>query len=142
MGEIFFGTDEFIGVTTTGIKRTDDLPRNQIIDKEWPQFITGTVEEWESILATSAVTIIYPKEALRIRNDKFDRIVLSRHVYRKKPGEGVAAEWIAKVRWRVLGHRDPDIMEVAGSAPAPQTSSIHIFILLVASTQRELSLDY
>ena len=69
MGGVFFGTDEFTGVTTTAIKRTDELPRNQITDREWPQFIAGTVKEWESILTTSAVTFIYPKEASRIRRE-------------------------------------------------------------------------
>ena len=28
----------------------------------------------------------------------------------------------------VLGHRDPDIMELARSAPTPQTSSIYTFL--------------
>ena len=45
MGEIFFGTDELTGTTTTGIKRTDELPRNQITDGEWPKFLSGTVKQ-------------------------------------------------------------------------------------------------
>ena len=126
-------------MTTTGIKRTDELPRVQISDSAWLKFVYGTVKEWESILATCAVTIICPREASIIPKEKYDRIVPSRHVYRNKPGEEVGAERIAKVRWCVLGHRDPDIMELARSAPTPQTSSIYTFLLL-AATQRELSL--
>ena len=80
VGGILCGRDEFTGVITTGIKRTDELPRNQITDSDWPKFVNGIVKEWRSILATSVVTIIYPKEALRIRKEEYDRIAPSKHV--------------------------------------------------------------
>ena len=46
----------------------------------------------------------------------------------------------AKARWCVLGHRDPDILELDRAAPTPQTSSIYTALLVAASLQHRLTL--
>jgi hypothetical protein len=138
--EVRFVQDEFTGLTASKAHRTDELPRHKIPNSEWPRFLAATVKEWKAILDTGAVTIISPKTANEIRHSHPDRIVPSRHVYREKPGEGVGACSAAKCRWCVLGHRDPDIMELERSSPTPQTSSIHTFLLVAASLQREVTL--
>ena len=57
-----------------------------------------------------------------------------------EPGEGVGAVSIAKCRWCVLGHRDPDIRQFERSSLTPQTSSIYTFLFVAAVLQRELTL--
>ena len=120
--------------------RGDELPRHMIPDSEWPRFLQATVTEWAAILDTPAVTIISPAAAKDIRKHLSHRIVLSRHVYREKPGEGVGAASKAKCRWCVLRHRDPDIRQLERSSPTPQTSSIYTFLFVAAVLQREVTL--
>ena len=97
---------------------------------------------YEHFFATGAlhVTNISPAAAKDTRKHLYHRIVLSRHVYREKPGEGVRAASKAKCRWCVLGHRDPDIRQLERSSPTPQTSSVYTFLFVAAVLQREVTL--
>ena len=83
--------DRNSGLTATRMTRGDELPRHLIPESEWPRFLQATVAEWTAILDFSVVTIISPAAAKDIRKHLSHRIVLSRHVYREKPGEGVRA---------------------------------------------------
>ena len=87
--KVCFCKSEFTGLTATRMTRGDELPRHMIPESEWPRFLQATVTEWAAILDTSAVTIISPAAAKDVRKHLSHRIVLSRHVYREKPGEGV-----------------------------------------------------
>lgn len=98
-------------------KNASELPRNQIEDSEWPSFIKATIKQWKSIFDLRAVTVIGPKQAAPIREQTPDRIVPSRHVYRWKPGDGLGADAIEKVRWCVQGHHDPDLFDLRRHSP-------------------------
>ena len=135
-----FHVDEMTGLAASKMQRTDELPRHKIPPQEWPRFLAATVKEWSAIFSTQAVTIIYPDNARKIIAQTPERVVPSRHVYREKPGEGIGACSSAKCRWCVLGHHDPDIMELKRSSPTPQTSSIYTFLLVAASLQRPVGL--
>ena len=75
----------------TKISRNDELPHHLTPDSEWLHFLQATVVEWTAILGTSEVTIISPATSCDLRKHLSHRVVLSRHVYREKPGEGVGA---------------------------------------------------
>ena len=120
--------------------RGDELPRHMILESELPRFLQATVAGWAAILDTSGVTIISPAAAKDIRKHLSHRIVPSRHVYREKPREGVAAASKANIRWCVLGRRDLDGRQLERSSPSPQTSSICTFLFVAAVLQREVNL--
>ena len=86
-----FCRSEFTGLTATRMTRGDELTRHLSSESEWPRFVQATVAGWMAILDTSAVTIISLAAAKDIRKHLYYRIVLSRHFYREKPGEGVGA---------------------------------------------------
>jgi hypothetical protein len=87
-----------------------------------------------------AVKIRTPQEAAKIRRDNPERIVPSRYVYRWKPGDGLGAEAMEKVRWCVQGHHDPDLFELRRHSPTPQTSSINSFLQVAACLQRKVGI--
>ena len=128
------------GLTASKLQKTGEIPMSKIPDSEWPRFQEAIIKEWKNILATGAVTIIDPRSAKEIIKNNPDRLVPSRYVLREKPGEGLGSVSIAKARWCVLGHLDPDIMELERAAPTPQTVSIYTFLLASASLQREACL--
>lgn len=121
-------------------KNANELPRSHISDGEWPGFIKATIKEWKRIFALKAVIIHSPKAAAPIRAQTPDRIVPSRHVYRWKPGDGLGADAIEKVRWCVQWQHDPDLFDIRRRSPTPQTSSIKTFLQVGASLERKVSI--
>ena len=137
---IAFDHDPATKLVSSRVQRGAEIPMSKITPEMKPRFTAAMIKEWKSILATGAVTIISPEAARDIERLRPDRIVPSRHVFREKPGEGLGAPSTAKARWCVLGHLDPDLLELERAAPTPQTVSIMTFLLVSASLQRPVIL--
>ena len=83
--------------------------------------------EWKNIADLDAVDVMSPEEAGQVRADPDlrDRILKSRWVLTEKQDEASPAEdprrlsskLLAKARWVVLGHTDPDLKEIVTFAP-------------------------
>ena len=73
-----------------------------------------------------------PDEVKRIRQDLGHRIMPSRFVLTKKSQE-LGETWKAKARWILLGHRDPDALEVERFSPTPSGPTVHLAFQLIAS---------
>ena len=87
-------------------------------------------KEWNSILASGAVTVLTLQQSRLIRLLKKERILTSRMVDRwKSTDDGI----IAKSRWCAHGFKDPDLDELSRSSPTPQTESIYTVFQLLAS---------
>ena len=71
-------------------------------------------------------------EVERIRKELGHRIMPSRFVLTKKAQE-LGEKWKAKARWILLGHRDPDALEVERFSPTPSGPTVHLAFQLIAS---------
>ena len=110
--------------------RSAEVSLKKLTTEERRSFAESDAKEWEAIVAPKAVRIISPTAAKRIRKYMKHRIITSRMVRRWKPQEGTGAAPLAKSRWCVHGHKDPDSGSLMVFAPTPQTVSIMAFLQL------------
>ena len=109
-------------------KRNDEVDLKDLCEKERKMFDESDALEWEAILKTKAVRVIYGKEAQQMREKYPDRIVSSRMVRRKKPIAERLHGWKPKSRWCLHGHKDPDVGSLMTYAPTPQCESMNLFL--------------
>ena len=107
--------------------------------KEKEQFRAADEKEWTKILNSGAVRVIDKHRAQAIRQRFPDRVITSRLIRRWKPVEGTNAPPVAKSRWCVHGHQDPDTLELKCFAPTPLTESIVLFLQVAANLGYEIS---
>ena len=115
------------GLPSTDKKRNDEISLKDLNAAEKKLFEESDLLEWNAILQTKAVHVIYGEEAQKIRQQFPDRIVSSRMVRRKKP-QPLLHSWKAKSRWCLHGHTDPDTGHLVTYAPTPQTEGIMLFL--------------
>ena len=92
--------------------------------RERAPFDFSDAKEWGAILSSGAVRVVPASEAALIRRRCPDRILGSRMVRRFEPQEGIGSDPLAKSRWCVQGHQDPDSDELHVYAPAPQSETV------------------
>ena len=73
-----------------------------------------------------------PAEVKRIRKELSHRIMPSRFVLTRKSQE-LGEDWKAKARWILLGHRDPDALEMERFSPTPSGPTVHLAFQLITS---------
>ena len=105
-------------------------------------------KEIKSLLDSGAIKVLTLEESKAFRKAHPDHLLTSRYVDRWKPTEAFAvlpdnfgandpgehrAQVAAKSRWCVVGWKDPHVHEIERSAPTPRSTSIYLFLQLVAS---------
>ena len=73
-----------------------------------------------------------PAEVDRTRRELGHRIMPSRFVLTKKAQE-LGEDWKAKARWILLGHKDPDALEMERFSPTPSGPTVHLAFQLISS---------
>ena len=106
--------------------------------QERGQFQASDKKEWEAIEASGAVKVWRKTEADILRQHQPSRIITSRMVRRWKPVEGTSSAPLAKSRWCVHGHQDPDTHLLKCVAPPPLTESMLLFLQVAISMDFEV----
>eukprot|EP00971_Amphidinium_carterae_P190068 3772849-Amphidinium_carterae.6 len=79
------------------------------------------------------------KHSLDIYSNELNRVVKSRMMLRWKPVETeTTIIRKPKARWIILGHQDPDALELNGRAPSPILQAVNIFLNIAASRHWEV----
>ena len=73
-----------------------------------------------------------PAEVDGTRRELGHRIMPSRFVLTKKAQE-LGEDWKAKARWILLGHKDPDALEMERFSPTPSGPTVHLAFQLISS---------
>ncbi|CAE7368225.1 RE1 [Symbiodinium sp. CCMP2456] len=107
--------------------RSDEVNVKKLSQEEQEKFHASDKVEWDAILKTKAVRVVYGKEAQKLRELYPERILASRMVRRKKPLPGMH-QWKAKSRWCIAGHSDPDTEHLTTFAPTPSTEGMMAFL--------------
>lgn len=114
-------------------RRGAEVSLKALSNLERELFVFSDAKEWQAIIDSGAVRVVPAQEAALMRKRFPDRVLGSRMVRRFKPQEGVGAEPIAKSRWCVQGHHDPDSGELHVYSPTPQAESIMLTIQAISS---------
>ena len=72
-----------------------------------------------------------------MRAEELHRRIPSRFVLTKKAGE-LGQRWKAKARWILLGHKDPDALEMERFSPTPATPTVMLALQIIASMKYQL----
>ena len=75
-------------------------------------------------------------EADKIRAEMPDRIMPSCFVWTKKQQE-IGQRWKAKACWILLGHCDPDVLELERFSPTPATPTVYLTLQVISSLHFE-----
>ena len=117
-------------------------------EEEKKTFRQSRDKEIKSLLDSGAIKVLTLEESKAFRKAHPDHVLTSRYVDRWKPTEAFAvlpdnfdandpgehrAQVAAKSRWCVVGWKDPHVHEIERSAPTPRSTSIYLFLQLVAS---------
>eukprot|EP00971_Amphidinium_carterae_P336232 6472477-Amphidinium_carterae.2 len=123
-------------------KKTGDgvVESNTLSPDEWAQFLPAVQQEVDSMIKINkGLRPLSLSESLDIYNNKPHRVVKSRMMLRWKPVE--TEHTIIrkpKARWIILGHQDPDALELEGRAPSPTLQAVNIFLCIAASRNWEV----
>ena len=94
--------------------------------------------EIDNLVGSNAIEMITDEaEIQEIRRHRSHRIMPSRFILTKKAGE-VGEQWKAKARWILLGHKDPDALELERYAPTPSSTTVMICLQVIASMNFKL----
>ena len=96
--------------------------------------------EIQVLLDSEAIELVMePKEVEALKVQFASRFIPSRFVLTRKQME-LGESWKAKARWILLGHHDPDALEVERFAPTPATTTVMLFLQLIASQRYRLTI--
>ena len=110
-----------------------ELDERKLSDEEKQLFQTAKKTEIGNLTGSNAIEIITdPDELKKIRENYPHRIMPSRFIITKKLGE-VGEPWKAKARWILLGHKDPDALELERYAPTPSSTTVMLCLQIIAS---------
>ena len=89
--------------------------------------------EIDNLVNSNAIEIVTDsKEVKEIRQKSSKRLMPSRFIITKKQGE-VGEPWKAKARWILLGHKDPDALELERYAPTPSSATVMLTLQIITS---------
>ncbi|CAE7350344.1 RE1 [Symbiodinium sp. CCMP2592] len=114
-------------------KSGKELNEKHFNELERRMFDEAKVKEITVLENGSSIRFIKdPAEVKRIRKELGHRIMPSRFVLTKKAQE-LGEDWKAKARWILLGHRDPDALEMERFSPTPSGPTVHLAFQLISS---------
>ena len=124
------GEFKFIALTKQSGK---ELVESKLTKQEKEIFDSAKVLEINNLVNSNAIQIVTDAAELsKIYKDFPHRIMPSRFILVKKAGE-VGEDWKAKARWILLGHKDPDALELERYAPTPSSTTIMLCFQIIAS---------
>jgi hypothetical protein len=113
-------------------KNSKELTEKQLDERARKLFLEAKRAEIESIVNCNAIRKLSEEEKAKVYREAADRIIPSRFVLTWKVQE-LGQPDKAKARWIVLGHLDPDALEVERFSPTPATSTLMITLQVIAS---------
>ena len=124
------GDFDFSGLTKQSGKELDE---KSLSPQEVVIFNGAKLTEINNLINSNAIEMITdPKLLEEIRSQFAHRIMPSRFILVKKAGE-VGEDWKAKARWILLGHKDPDALQLERYAPTPSSTTIMLCFQVLAS---------
>ena len=115
-----------------------ELNEQKLNDVERKLFTEAKTKEIDNLVGPNAIEMITDQEQIRWVHDKYShRIMPSRFIITKKTGEG-GEQWKAKARWILLGHRDPDSLQLERFAPTPSSTTVTLALQILSSLQFHL----
>ena len=110
-----------------------ELDERKLPEHEKKMFNDAKLLEIQNLINSNAIEIVVDeKECDQIREQFPDRIMPSRYLIIKKTGD-VGESWKAKARWLLLGHKDPDALELERYAPTPSSTTVMLCLQVLAS---------
>ena len=105
-------------------------------------------KQWNAWQEKAAATVIPPAEAKIIwrtlrKQGLQDRVVQTRFLVEKNKGDSTAENRLdiqALVRIVVLGHADPDVLDIRKDSPTACREAINVLLAIFASKKRESGL--
>ena len=114
-----------------------ELNEKRLSEVERKLFAQAKTKEIDN-LGSNAIEMITSKEQIKWVREKYShRIMPSRFIITKKAGE-VGEDWKAKARWILLGHRDPDSLQLERFAPTPSSTTVMLTLQILASLRYNL----
>ena len=119
-------------------KQGKELNERSLTEVEKKLFREAKLLEISNLVNSGAIELITdPIKLKEIRNRFKHRIIPSRFLITKKTGE-IGEGWKAKARRILLGHRDPDSLQLERFAPTPSTTTVMLVLQIIASHQYHL----
>ena len=137
--DCFYGLQELSKPITYLTKQSGkELDEKKIPEHEKKMFNEAKLLEIQNLVNSNAIEIVTdPDECAKIRDQFPGRIMPSRYLVAKKTGD-VAETWKAKARWILLGHKDPDALELERYAPTPSSTTVMVCLQIIASMRFQL----
>ena len=119
---------------------SDEVQGRDIGEDEREEWRQADAEEWAKIVASGAVKVLTSQESAKYlqklkAEGKQDRVLGSRIVRRRKPGEQPGEAPTRKSRWVVKGFEDPDILELDRYCPTVVTQNLNVVLQVASSRQ-------
>eukprot|EP00435_Cladocopium_sp_Y103_P060316 s936_g22.t1 len=115
-----------------------ELDEKKLKTTEIKMFREAKKLEINNLVNSNAIEIIVEDHELKkIRSEKPHRIMPSRFILTKKTVE-VGESWKAKARWILLGHKDPDALELERYAPTPSSTTVMMCLQIISSMKFHL----
>ena len=139
-----FLTDGGFEVYAAKKTASDEVKERDISEEEWPSWRKADAEEWEKVLGSGAVVLRSLQESREIwaqlkKDHKLNRVIDSRIVRRRKPGEQLGEEATLKSRWVVRGDQDPDSADIEVYAPTVCTQNLQVLLQTATSLRMPAS---
>ena len=110
-----------------------ELNEKSLTADEKKLFREAKLLEISNLTNSGAIELITDKDKLKEIREKYGhRIMPSRFLITKKTGE-IGEKWKAKARWILLGHRDPDSLQLERFAPTPSSTTVMLVLQVIAS---------
>eukprot|EP00913_Durusdinium_trenchii_P018599 g17477.t1 len=110
-----------------------ELNEKKLTEAEKRLFDEAKKTEIGNLVGSNAIELVIDEGEVQAARDKFShRIMPSRFLLVKKQGE-VGENWKAKARWILLGHKDPDSLQLERFAPTPSTTTVMLCLQIIAS---------
>ena len=114
-------------------KQGKELNEKNLTAAEQKLFRDAKLLEISNLVNSGAIELVTdPVKLKEIRETLKHRIMPSRFLITKKTGE-IGESWKAKARWILLGHRDPDSLQLERFAPTPSTTTVMLVLQIIAS---------
>ena len=115
-----------------------ELNERQLTKTEKEMFAKAKTTEINNLISSNAIAIEVDEAELQMIKEKYNhRIMPSRFILTKKAGE-VGEDWKAKARWILLGHKDPDSLQLERYAPTPSSTTVMLCLQIIASMKFHL----
>ena len=110
-----------------------ELDEKKITGDEKKMFDEAKRKEIDNLVSSNAIEIVTDEEEVNSIKQKYGhRIMPSRFLLTKKSGE-IGEDWKAKARWILLGHKDPDAINLERYAPTPSSATVMLCLQIISS---------